>query len=214
MGQICIAVNRILVADKAHKPFLEALTAETRRIKLGHGVEPGIAYGPVLHEGVRARTAAHVADSLRRGGRLIVGGSPPKGDEYKQGFFYSPTLIDSADDAALVMTEESYGPFAAVRRVCDDAEALAVANALPYGLASYVYSSDLDRAWSFAERIECGQVGVNVNDTTELQAPFGGWKLSGLGRELGREGLMAFRELKHIRLRLRKRGIRSANGGS
>ena len=81
------------------------------------------------------------------------------------------------------MTEESYGPIAAVRRVSDDAEALAVANALPYGLASYVYSRDLDRAWSFAERIECGQVGVNVNDTTELQAPFGGWKLSGFGRE-------------------------------
>ena len=101
-----------------------------------------------------------------------------------------------------------------MRRVSDDAEALAVANALPYGLASYVYSRDLDRAWSFAERIECGQVEVNVNDTTELQAPFGGWKLSGFGRELGREGLMAFRELKHIRLRLRNSTIRSANGES
>jgi succinate-semialdehyde dehydrogenase / glutarate-semialdehyde dehydrogenase len=202
MGQICIAVNRILVTDEAHGPFLEALAAETARIKLGHGVEPGVAYGPVLHEGVRARTAAHVADALRRGGRLIAGGSPPKGDRYKQGFFFNPTLIDGADDGALVMTEESYGPIAAVRRVRDDAEALAVANALPYGLASYVYSRDLDRAWSFAERLESGGVGVNVNDTTELQAPFGGWKLSGLGRELGPEGLMAFREPKHIRIRL------------
>jgi len=202
MGQICIAVNRIVVADEAHDQFLEALAAETGRIKLGHGVEPGVAYGPVLHEGVRARTAKHIADALNRGGRLVAGGSAPKGAEYDRGFFFNPTLIDGADDSALVMTEESYGPIAAVKRVRDDAEALTVANALPYGLAAYVYSRDLDRAWSFAERLESGAVAVNVNDTTELQAPFGGWKLSGLGRELGREGLMAFREPKHIKIRL------------
>jgi acyl-CoA reductase-like NAD-dependent aldehyde dehydrogenase len=205
MGQICIAVNRIVVAGQAHAAFLEALEAETRKIKLGHGVDQGIAYGPVLHEGVLARTQAHLADALRRGGRLIAGGSRPKGREYERGFFFNPTLVDGVDDNALVMTEESYGPIAAVRHVRDDTEALAVANALPYGLAAYVYSSDLDRAWSFAEHLEVGGVGVNVNDTTELQAPFGGWKLSGLGRELGSEGLMTFREQKHIRIRLGSR---------
>ena len=208
MGQICIAVNRILVADGLHGPFLEALAAETGRIKLGHGVDPGVAYGPVLHEGVRARTRAHVEDALVRGGRLIVGGAPPSEEAYERGFFFNPTLIDGADAGALVMTQESYGPIAAVRRVRDDAEALAVANALPFGLAAYVYSRDLDRAWSFAERLETGAVGININDTTELQAPFGGWKLSGLGRELGPEGLIAFREPKHIRVRLRASGIR------
>jgi succinate-semialdehyde dehydrogenase / glutarate-semialdehyde dehydrogenase len=205
MGQICIAVNRIVVTNEVHAPFLEALEAETRKIRLGHGVEPGVAYGPVLHEGVRARTAAHVADALKRGGRLITGCSAPEGCKYERGFFFNPTLIDGAADGALVMTEESYGPIAAVRPVRDDAEALAVANALPYGLAAYVYSRDLERAWSFAERLEMGAVGVNVNDTTELQAPFGGWKLSGLGRELGPEGLMAFRESKHIRIRFGSR---------
>jgi acyl-CoA reductase-like NAD-dependent aldehyde dehydrogenase len=210
MGQICIAVNRILVTDQVHAPFLEALAAETARIRLGHGIEPGVAYGPVLHEGVQARTTAHVADALRRGGRLIAGGSPPKGSEYERGFFFNPTLIDGADDASLVMTQESYGPIAAVRRVRDETEALTVANGLPYGLAAYVYSRDLDRAWSFAERLESGGIGVNVNDTTELQAPFGGWKLSGLGRELGSEGVMAFRESKHIRIRL---GSSRTHGG-
>jgi acyl-CoA reductase-like NAD-dependent aldehyde dehydrogenase len=203
MGQICIAVNRILVAERLHGPFLEALAHETGRIKLGRGVDPGVTYGPVLHEGVRARTRAHVEDALARGGRLIAGGGPPSGGAYQHGFFFNPTLIDGADDRALVMTQESYGPIAAVRRVRDEAEALAVANALPFGLAAYVYSRDLDRAWRFAERLETGAVGINVNDTTELQAPFGGWKLSGLGRELGAEGLMAFREPKHIKMRLR-----------
>jgi len=161
----------------------------------------------VLHEGVRARTRAHVEDALACGGRLIAGGAPPAGSAYARGFFFRPTLIDGADDGALVMTQESYGPIAAVRGVRDEAEALAVANALPFGLAAYVYSRDLDRAWRFAERLETGAVGINVNDTTELQAPFGGWKLSGLGRELGAEGLMAFREPKHIRMRLRSAAV-------
>jgi succinate-semialdehyde dehydrogenase / glutarate-semialdehyde dehydrogenase len=204
MGQICIAVNRILVADKAHDSFVDALVAETRRIKLGHGVEPGVQYGPVLHEGVRSRAKSHADDAVRRGGKLLAGGVAPKNAAYDKGFFFEPTLIDDAPDDALVMTQESYGPIAGIRRVRDDAEALAVANALPYGLAAYVYSRDLERAWLFAERLETGAVGVNINDTTELQAPFGGWKLSGVGRELGPEGLMAFRESKHIKIRMRR----------
>jgi len=205
MGQICIAVNRILVADALHDEFVEALAAETNRIKLGHGVLPGVAYGPVLHEGVRARTRAHLEDALRRGGRLVAGGAAPLGDEYAQGFFFRPTVVDGPADDALVMTQESYGPIAAVRRVRDDAEALALANALPYGLSAYVYSRDLERAWAFAERIESGAVAININDTSELQAPFGGWKLSGVGRELGAEGLMSYRETKHIKMRVRRR---------
>ena len=90
MGQICIAVNRILVADELHAPFLEALSEETERITLGHGVNPGVAYGPVLNEGVRARTSAHIADALRRGGQLISGGCAPKGSEYDARFFLQP----------------------------------------------------------------------------------------------------------------------------
>jgi acyl-CoA reductase-like NAD-dependent aldehyde dehydrogenase len=203
MGQICIAVNRILVADRLHDAFVEALAAEIARIKLGHGVEPGVLYGPMLDEKGRSRVARHVADATRRGGRLIAGGAPSRGAGLERGFFFDPTLIDGAPDDSLVMTEESYGPIAAVRRVRDDAEALRIANALPYGLAAYVYSGDLERAWSFAERLETGAVGVNVNDTSELQAPFGGWKLSGVGSELGPEGLMAFRRTKHIKMRVR-----------
>jgi succinate-semialdehyde dehydrogenase / glutarate-semialdehyde dehydrogenase len=204
MGQICIAVNRILVADAVHDAFVEALVAETQRMTLGHGVAAGVQYGPVLHEGVRDRVKNHIEDAVRRGGKILTGGSAPKGAAYDSGFFFEPTLIDDAPDASMVMTRESYGPVAGIRRVRGDAEALAVANALPYGLAAYVYSRDLERAWTFAERLETGAVGVNINDTTELQAPFGGWKLSGVGRELGPEGLMAFRESKHIKIRMRQ----------
>jgi succinate-semialdehyde dehydrogenase / glutarate-semialdehyde dehydrogenase len=204
MGQICIAVNRILVAEPIRERFLEALVAETQKIKLGHGVTPGVAYGPVLNESVRLRTRRHLEDALAHGGRVIVGGSSPSGAEYERGYFYNPTVVDGAGDQSLVMTEESYGPIVAVRSVRDDAEALLIANALPYGLAAYVYSRDVERAWTFAEALQSGSVGVNVNDTSELQAPFGGWKLSGLGRELGVEGISAYRESKHLRIRLGK----------
>lgn len=205
MGQICIAVNRILVSRGIHKDFVEALVAETSKIKLGHGVLPGVLYGPMLHEGVRSRVSNHVADAVAKGGKLLIGGRVPEGADYERGFFYEPALVDDVPDAALALTEETFGPLAAIRPVADDREALRVANALPYGLAAYVYSRDLERAWSFADRIEAGAIGVNVNDTTELQAPFGGWKMSGMGRELGREGLEAFRESKHIKMRVRNR---------
>lgn len=203
MGQICITVNRILVADAIHDRFVEALVAETRKIRLGHGVEPGVLYGPVLNESVRLRVTRHADDAVARGGRLLCGGRLPVGEEYEKGFFYEPTLVDDVPDEALAMTEETFGPLAAIRRVADDREAVRVANALPFGLSAYVYSGDLERAWAMAEKIEAGSVGVNVNDTSELQAPFGGWKLSGIGRELGREGIEAFREKKHIKMRVR-----------
>lgn len=204
MGQICISVNRILVSKSIHARFVEALVAETRKIKLGHGIEPGVAYGPVLNESVRARTKRHLDDAVAHGGKLLVGGAAPKGEQFERGFFLQPALVDDVPDAALALTEETFGPLAAIRIVADDSEALRIANALPYGLAAYVYSGDLERAWSLAEKIEAGAIGVNVNDTSELQAPFGGWKMSGIGRELGREGIDAFRETKHIKLRLRR----------
>jgi succinate-semialdehyde dehydrogenase/glutarate-semialdehyde dehydrogenase len=90
-----------------------------------------------------------------------------------------------------------------VHRLADDTALLEAANRLPYGLAAFVYSSDLERAWAFAERVDAGAIGINVNDVTELQAPFGGWKLSGSGRELGPEGLMTYMASRHLRMRVR-----------
>ncbi len=205
MGQICIAVNRILVSRGIHDRFVEALVAETRKIRLGHGVQPGVAYGPMLNDAGRKRVAAHIDDAVSRGGKLLIGGGVPGDDQFANGFFFEPTLVDDVPDGALALTQETFGPLAAIRPVADDAEAVRIANALPFGLAAYVYSGDLGRGWSVAEAIEAGAVGVNVNDTSELHAPFGGWKMSGIGRELGPEGILAFRETKHIKLNLRER---------
>jgi acyl-CoA reductase-like NAD-dependent aldehyde dehydrogenase len=207
MGQICIAVNRIIVSRGIHDRFVEALVAETAKIKPGHGVEPGVLYGPVLNESVRARTISHLDDAVARGGKLLTGGTIPKGDLYGKGFFYQPAVVDQVPEGALATSEETFGPLAAVQVVDGDAEAVRIANSLPFGLAAYVFSGDLERGWSVAERIEAGAVGVNVNDTSDLQAPFGGWKMSGMGRELGPEGLHGFLEKKHIKLRLRSRDL-------
>ncbi len=203
MGQICIAVNRVLVAERCHGEFVEALADRVAAMRIGHGVEQGIEYGPVLGEAVRARATEHIEDARSRGGRLVVGGGPLRGDPYDRGTFFAPTVLDDVPLEARVMREETFGPVAAVHAAASDAELLALANASSYGLAAYVYCEDLERAWAFAERVEAGAVGVNVNDTTDLQAPFGGWKLSGMGRELGPEGLMTYLQPRHLRMRVR-----------
>lgn len=209
MGQICIAVNRILVHRAVHGRFLDALAAQTEAIVLGHGLDPGVAYGPVLNRSVVTRVQSHITDALAKGGRLIVGGHAPTLDGLEGGHFFRPTLIDAAPLDCLAMTAETFGPLAAVRAFDTLDEMLSIANGLEFGLAAYVYTEDLELGWSVADRLEFGTVGLNVNDTSELQAPFGGWKLSGYGRELGREGLEAYLEAKFTKMRVRElRGSR------
>jgi succinate-semialdehyde dehydrogenase/glutarate-semialdehyde dehydrogenase len=202
MGQICISVNRVFVARRIESDFLGAFAEQARGLRLGHGLDAGVEYGPLFDEGTRERTSGHVHDALAHGARVVTGGRVPPGADYESGWFYEPTLIADASSEMLVMQEETFGPVAAVSGIDSDAEAIELANATPYGLAAYVFGRDLERCLRIAERLEAGGVGVNVNDVTELQAPFGGWKESGLGRELGPEGLAACLEPKHIRIGL------------
>ena len=202
MGQICITVNRILTHERVHDEFLDALAAETRAIELGRGLEPGVAYGPVTNESVIYRVQAHIEDAVKKGATIVCGGERATEGELARGHFFKPTLIDNASLDSLPMREETYGPLAAVRSCRTIDEILRISNSLRFGLAAYVYSEDLERAWALADRLDFGGVGINVSDTSELQAPFGGWKLSGVGRELGREGLETFLEPKHVRIRV------------
>ena len=206
MGQVCITVNRILTHPDVHGPFVDALAGETQKIELGPGLDPGTLYGPVTTASVIERSERHIEDAVSRGARIVTGGGRAAGGSLEKGLFFKPTLIDEAPLDSLPMTEETYGPVAAIRRCGSPGELLAVANSLRFGLAAYVYSEDLERAWALADRLEFGAVGINVSDTSELQAPFGGWKLSGFGRELGPEGLEAFLEPKHIKMRVNPLG--------
>jgi succinate-semialdehyde dehydrogenase / glutarate-semialdehyde dehydrogenase len=203
MGQICITVNRILVARKIHAEFAECLAELAERTEIGDGLEEGVKYGPVLNSSVIERVEAHKSDAIAKGGKVIAGGYRPQTPVLSKGYFYRPTVIDDAPMTSLPMTEETYGPLAAIAAYDTLEELMAMANGLEYGLAAYVYGRNLELAYSIAEDLEFGAVGVNVNDTSELQAPFGGWKMSGIGRELGPEGLHAYLEPKHIKVRIR-----------
>jgi acyl-CoA reductase-like NAD-dependent aldehyde dehydrogenase len=202
MGQICIAVNRILVHRAVHAKFVEAMATLTGAIKLGNGLDAGVAYGPTLNDAVIQRTRSHLADALAKGGRLVIGGEPPRSESLAHGSFFLPTLVDDAPLNSLPMTQETFGPLAAICAFDSLEEMLAIANSLSFGLAAYLYTGDLALGWGLAERLEFGAVGINVNDTSELQAPFGGWKLSGMGRELGPEGLHAYLEPRHLKIRV------------
>jgi acyl-CoA reductase-like NAD-dependent aldehyde dehydrogenase len=200
MGQICIAVNRILVAERIERDFIAAFAEQARSLRLGHGLDDGVDYGPLFDASTRDGVVRHVEDAVARGAELVAGGRVPPGADYEHGWFYEPTVLARSTPEMLVMNEETFGPVAAVTGVGSDDEAVALANATPYGLAAYVFGRDLARCLRIAERLEAGGVGVNVNDVTELQSPFGGWKESGVGRELGPEGLHACLELKHVRI--------------
>ncbi|WP_136660524.1 aldehyde dehydrogenase family protein [Nitratireductor sp. XY-223] len=204
MGQICITVNRILVDRRVHNEFVAILADLAEGTQLGHGVDAGVEYGPVLNQSVIARVEAHQRDAVDKGARLAAGGKRPAGETYDSGFFYRPTVIDDAPADSLPMTSETYGPLAAVAAFDTDAQMIAMANSLEYGLAAYLYGADLERLWGVADRLEFGGVGINVNDVSELQAPFGGWKMSGIGRELGPEGLDAYLEPKLVKMRVRR----------
>jgi acyl-CoA reductase-like NAD-dependent aldehyde dehydrogenase len=204
MGQICIAVNRVIVANRVADSFAEALAAAAAAAGPGPTEDPETAYGSMTTAGAKQRAVRHIDDAVGRGATLIVGGTDPPG--LRAETHLEPAVLDQVPLEASMMNEETFGPVVGIHRVGSDEEALTVANSLPYGLAAYVYAGSLERAWRFADRLEFGMVGINVNDTTDLSAPFGGWKLSGFGSELGREGVLAYTRPRTIRMRLPNRG--------
>ena len=200
MGQICISVNRIYVADEVAEAFTDELVGRAEGFKIGSGLDPDVDLGPMFSRAQRVKTREHVADALEKGAELLSGGREPEGEAYEKGYFFLPTVLDRADHKMKVMREETFGPVAPVMKFKSLEEAISLANDSPYGLAAYIFTSDLKTALLAAEGLEAGGIGVNVNNVVDLQAPFGGWKESGIGRELGRWGLEAYMETKHIRL--------------
>lgn len=202
MGQICIRVNRIYAAERIAEEFTSRLVELTRRLKVGNGLDPGVDLGPMASEAARHKTLEHLIDAIRKGASVLCGGREPEGEEYAKGFFFLPTVLSNVNHSMIVMREETFGPLAPVMRFKTIDEALQLANDTDYGLAAYIFTSNLNTAIYAAERLSAGGVGVNVNNVVDLQAPFGGWKQSGFGRELGHFGLESYLEIKHIRLGL------------
>jgi succinate-semialdehyde dehydrogenase len=202
MGQICISINRVYVFKKVANDFIEGVLEAVRKLRLGNGLEPETDLGPMFREELRYKTKEHIQDALEKGAKIIYGGQEPEGEEYKKGFFFTPTILVDVDHRMRIMREETFGPVMPIMVVQSLEEALHLANETRYGLAAYVYTKDLAKAIYLAEHLEAGGVAINVNDVTELQAPFGGWKQSGIGRELSRHALDNYLEYKHVRIGL------------
>lgn len=202
MGQICISINRVYVHEKVAEDFIDGVVQRTKELRIGNGLHPETDLGPMFREELRQKTREHVKDAVNKGAKIIYGGKEPEGQEYKKGFFFMPTIIVNVNHTMKIMREETFGPVMPIMVVKSVEEAVSLANDSEYGLAAYVFTNDLSKAIYAAERLEVGGVGVNINDVTELQAPFGGWKQSGLGRELSRHALDNYLEYKHIRIGL------------
>lgn len=194
-GQSCIASNRIYVQEAVYDRFLERFLDRVGSLKIGDGLEEGVDIGPLIDETTLDGALAHVEDAKQRGATVRCGGRRWAGGA---GFFLEPTVLTDVPDNAKCMREESFSPLAPVVTFRTEDEAVDKANDTQYGLAAYLFTQDISRAWRVAEQLEAGTVGVNDAVPTTSQCPFGGMKQSGVGRELGSEGLDAFLETKHV----------------
>jgi succinate-semialdehyde dehydrogenase / glutarate-semialdehyde dehydrogenase len=193
-GQSCIAANRIYVQRTIYNKFIKTLVSRVVELKMGDGLDQNIEIGPLINRTAVARAVEHVQDAVRGGARVICGGHAVGG----VGNFFEATVMADVPRGSLCMMEETFAPIAPVCMFDEEEEAIQLANDSSAGLAAYVFTRDLNRAFRLMDAIEAGIISVNDGLPTTSQAPFGGMKQSGWGRELGTEGLEAFLETKHI----------------
>jgi succinate-semialdehyde dehydrogenase / glutarate-semialdehyde dehydrogenase len=197
-GQTCVCANRIYVHDRIFDEFTTRLSQAVRALKVGDPLDESTQIGPLVDANGLAKVQQHVEDALAKGARIIVGG------EAREGLYYTPTVLVDLQPGMRILEEETFGPVAPLMRFSTDAEAIELANDVPYGLAAYLWTRDLSRAFHIAELLEYGIVGVNDGLPSAAQAPFGGLKYSGLGREGGKWGLEEYLEVKYISAALSK----------
>jgi succinate-semialdehyde dehydrogenase/glutarate-semialdehyde dehydrogenase len=193
-GQTCVCANRLLIQDSVYEAFAAKLAERVRRLRVGDGMEPGVAVGPLIDDAAVAKVEEHVADALARGARLVIGGKR----HALGGRFFEPTVLAGVDATMRITREETFGPVAPLYRFKDEAEAIRMANDTEFGLASYFYARDLGRVWRVGEALEYGIVGVNTGLISTAVAPFGGVKESGLGREGSHYGIEEYLEVKYL----------------
>lgn len=193
-GQTCVCANRILVQASVYDAFAEKLAAAVKAFKVGDGMGEGVQIGPLINPAAASKVAELVQQSVAAGARVLVGG-----DAHPAGpLFYHPTILTGVTRGNPILDEEIFGPVAPLVRFETEAEAIALANDTPYGLAAYFYGRDIARVWRVAEGLEYGMVGINEGIISTELAPFGGIKESGLGREGATEGLEEYLETKYL----------------
>ncbi|MES2010770.1 NAD-dependent succinate-semialdehyde dehydrogenase [Cupriavidus basilensis] len=193
-GQTCVCANRLYVHDKVYDAFAEKLVAAVQKLKVGHGLEPGVLQGPLINEDAVAKVEQHIADALGKGARVLTGGKRHS----LGGTFFEPTVLAGVTPDMVVAKQETFGPLAPLFRFTSDEEVINMANDTEFGLASYFFSRDIGRIWRVAEALEYGMVGINTGLISNEVAPFGGVKQSGLGREGSSYGIEEYLEVKYL----------------
>ena len=191
-GQTCVCANRFYVQEGVYDTFIARLAEKARGIKVGNGFEAGINQGPMIDGAAIAKVEAHISDALAKGARVVVGGA--RIDDR----FFTPTVLADVNSDMLCTKEETFGPLAPVMKFKTEAEAIALANATEFGLASYFYTRDIGRIFRVGEALEYGMVGINTGVISVAEVPFGGVKQSGLGREGSHQGIEDYVEVKYL----------------
>ena len=202
-GQVCNGINRIYVQASIAREFTQRFVQATEKLRVGSGFDdPSPDVGPMLNDAGLERVQAHVDDAISRGATLAIGGEPLAGGVFAAGRFYAPTVLTDTTAEMRVMHEETFGPAVGISTFETVDEAIAAANATPFGLVTYLYANNVNTIFRASEGIESGTVAVNNVAPDSFFAPYGGWKQSGLGVELSTYGLEEFQRIKHIRLEL------------
>lgn len=196
-GQTCICTNRVYVHQSVEHAFSEKLTAATAELQIGNGLEEGMDIGPLIDKPALEKVEAHVNDAVEKGAKVTHGG---KVHDSKNGYYFEPTVVTNVSDDMLCMHEETFGPLVPVASFKEEEEVIKRANNTPFGLAAYVYTENIGKAIRVSEALEYGIIGLNDGGPSTPQAPFGGFKESGLGREGGHQGIEEYLETKYISL--------------
>ncbi|MDD1967037.1 aldehyde dehydrogenase family protein [Pseudomonas putida] len=195
-GEVCSATSRVLVQRDLYEPLLQRLVEQTRSLKIGQGLEEDVLLGPLVNRGQYDKVLAAIARGQEEGATLLYGGTRPPGCD--KGFFLTPAIFADVPQDSWIWNEEIFGPVVCVRPFTDEAEAVRSANDSRFGLAAAVMSADLPRAERVARKLRAGIVWINCSQPTFTEAPWGGYKQSGIGRELGEWGLNNYLETKQI----------------
>jgi succinate-semialdehyde dehydrogenase/glutarate-semialdehyde dehydrogenase len=197
-GQTCVCANRTFVQRGIHKEFVSLLAEQAAKLVVGPGDHPGVQIGPLIDDRAVDKVEQHVQDAVRRGARLLTGGTRLTEDEYARGFFYAPTVLDGVTPEMLISYEETFGPVCGVAAFDTEEEAIRLANDTVYGLCAYFHTRDYARLLRVAEKLEYGIVGVNSGIISAANVPFGGVKESGFGREGGAFGIDEYLDVKYV----------------
>ena len=193
-GQTCVCANRIYVQSGVYDIFAKKLQAKLSELPVGNGTDEGVVFGPLIDDAAVLKVEEHIADAVAKGAVVTMGGQRHK----LGGTFFQPTIVTDVTKHMLVATEETFGPLAPLVKFDDESDVVQQANDTEFGLASYFYTQDLARTWRVSEALEYGMVGINTGLVSTAEAPFGGVKSSGLGREGSKYGMDEFMEMKYM----------------